>query len=387
MPRRKISEFRSKTIINQALSLNYLGWEISNGKMPQIPSDEHFVLKVDQAIKQRYKRGLIHINVTANQLPEKAKDLTSKGFSYLLLEPYHPHDARAERYISMHRERGGVVLSYSRNGGIDIEASANSIKRGFIKSVDLGEVATETGLSKEQLQILIEKFNSQHMTLLEINPYIIEKESPTILDAAVEVDSVAESLVNDWTEADFRSPAARLTEEELAVKRLNNESPASFSLEVINPNGEIFLLLSGGGASVVIADEIFTMGYGKVLANYGEYSGNPSTDETELYTEQVVKLLLKSKAKKKVVFIGGAVANFTDIKSTFDGIINVLRKYSTDLQKQGVKFYVRRGGPRQKEGLSAITKVLEELNILGRVYDPSTTIPAAVASLVEGLKS
>jgi ATP-citrate lyase beta-subunit len=386
LPRRKISEYRSKLIINRALGLNYSGWEVSYGKVPDVPKDGRFVLKVDQAIKQRFKRGLIYLDLAVAELPAKVKDLTSEGFNYLLIEPYYPHDAEAERYISLRRAREGIVLSYSRSGGVEIEAAAASIKSGLVDTLDMNKVSAETGLAPDQLKILIEEFDSQYMSLLEINPYVIEVNNLKILDAAIEVDSAAGHLVDGWSEDDFRSPAATLTEEEIAVRKLNNESPASFSLEIINPDGEIFLLLSGGGASVVIADEIFTMGHGKSLANYGEYSGNPSTDETKLYTEQVMKLLLKSKAEKKVVLIGGAVANFTDIKNTFDGIISVLRKYSADLRKQGVKFYVRRGGPRQKEGLEAITRVLKELDILGNVYDPSTTIPAAVASLVKGLK-
>ena len=34
--------------------------------------------------------------------------------------------------------------------------------------------------------------------------------------------------------------------------------------------------ITGGGASVVYADTICYLGYGKELANYGEYSGRPA---------------------------------------------------------------------------------------------------------------
>jgi len=386
VPRRKISEYRSKKIINRVLGLNYVGWEVHEGKIPEIPPGGIFVLKVDQAVKQRFKRGLIYLNLPSTHMSDHVSILTDKGYSSLLIEPYHVHEATGERYISLVREREGVTLHYSRHGGVEIESNKDGIQGGLIADLDLKKVATETGFTTKQLEALIDIFNSQYMSLLEINPYVIEDGELKILDVAIEIDSAAELLVSEWTEADLRSPAAVLTDEEIAVKKLNNESPASFSLEVINPDGAIFLLLSGGGASVVIADEIFMMGHGKQLANYGEYSGNPSTDETEIYTDQVIKLLLKSKAKKKVVLVGGAVANFTDIKNTFKGIISVLEKHSDELRKQGVKFYVRRGGPRQAEGLKAITKALENMGIMGGVYDPSTSIPAAVKSLVKGLK-
>jgi len=386
VPRRKISEFRSKKIINKTLGLSYIGWEIIDGKIPKISNKYNFVLKVDQAIKQRFKRGLIYLDLDGSELSDAGKILTRKGYNYLLVEPYYTHEDKDERYISVVREREGVILSYSRLGGVDIENNRDKIKTGLIRDINMAKVAKDTGLTEKQLIDLIETFNTQHMSLLEINPYTIKNNELKILDAAIEVDSSAEMLVGEWSEDDFRSPTTKLTKEELNVKRLNNESPASFSLEVINPNGEIFLLLSGGGASVVIADEIFMMGGGKKIANYGEYSGNPNTEETEFYSEQVVKLMLKSKADKKVALIGGAVANFTDIKNTFEGIINVLEKYGDELHAQDVKIYVRRGGPRQAEGLKAISSVLKRLDILGGVYDPSVTIPDAVSSLVKGLK-
>lgn len=163
---------------------------------------------------------------------------------------------------------------------------------------------------------------------------------------------------------------------------MDSESPASFNLEVINPDGAIFLLLSGGGASVVIADEIFTLGYGETLANYGEYSGNPNEYETETYANQVFSLLGKSKAKKKAVLIGGAVANFTNIKATFKGIISALRANEAMLKQQKVTFYVRRGGPQQAQGLKLIDAELRQLGLYGGVYDPSVSIPEAVANLV-----
>lgn len=385
MPRRKISEFRSKKIVTHALGLDYIGWEVINGVLPKISHKGTFVVKVDQAVKKRFKQGLVFLNVTHAELPNHVKKLQDKGYSAILIEPYHQHDTSNERYLSLVRQRDGIVISYSQHGGIEIENHADSITTGLINDMDVTVISKDTGLAVSQLETLIALFDTQYMSLLEINPYTVTDSHVTILDCAIEVDSAAELLVDGWTEHDLRSPTIRQTEEEAAVKKLSNDSPASFSLEVINPDGAIFLLLSGGGASVVIADEIFMMGYGKHLANYGEYSGNPNTEETELYAEQVIRLLLASRAKNKVVFIGGAVANFTDIKNTFKGIISVIEKHAPQLEEQGVTFYVRRGGPRQKEGLIAITKALERLNLKGGVYDPSVSIPSAVAQLVKGL--
>ena len=170
------------------------------------------------------------------------------------------------------------------------------------------------------------------------------------------------------------------------MKKLDANSPASFNLNVLNPDGSVFLLLSGGGASVVIADEVHNLGLGKELANYGEYSGNPNMEETYIYTSQVMKLMLASKAKNKVLFVGGAVANFTDIANTFAGIIKALDKYGDELAGQGVKIYVRRGGPRQEIGLAKIEAALRQHNLFGGVYSPKTSIPEALHTALKGLK-
>jgi ATP-citrate lyase beta-subunit len=387
MPRKKISEYRAKHIVNTTLKTPYHGWVIDaeNHRANKYGSTARFVIKVDQAIKQRFKRGLIHLNITKNNLPSKIKDLTDKGYRYLVIEPYHPHSGEVERYLNLRRERGGVVFSYSQSGGVDIEANAETIVSDYFENFNIKELATKTGLTEENLLSLRQAFDDNYLSLLEVNPYVIEDGEVKVLDAAIEVDSSAELLVDTWSTEDFRTPATTLTDEELVVRKLASDSPASFSLEVINPNGAIFLLLSGGGASVVVADEIFNLGKGDLLANYGEYSGNPNEEETRIYTEQVVQLLLKSKAKKKVVLIGGAVANFTDIVNTFSGIISVIRAHRIQLAQQGVKFYVRRGGPRQEEGLRLISEVLQEANVFGGVYAPSTSIPVAVKEIVESI--
>ena len=387
MPRRKISEYRAKNIVNDLLESTYTGWSVLDGKIPSTLTGKTFVVKVDQAVKQRFKRGLIYLDVAKKDIQGSITALNEKGYDSILVEPYLLHDGEGERYISLRRERDGVLVSYSKQGGVEIEAHSDSIKTDRYENFDIAELSRGTGFSVDQLIALRRAFDDLYLSFLEINPYVIDENGAVhILDVAIEVDSAAELLVDGWDKSDVRTPASKPTQEEIAVRKLDDESPASFSLEQINPDGGIFLLLSGGGASVVIADEIFTLGYGNQLANYGEYSGNPNEHEAELYANQVFSLLHNSKAPEKVVFIGGAVANFTDIQSTFKGIIGALRTNEAQLVKAKAKFYVRRGGPRQTQGLKMIKAELDRMGLLGGVYGPSVSIPEAVASLVSGVK-
>lgn len=379
MPRRKLSEYRAKKLVNNAVAEDYIGWSINDlDDIKKVDGHDSYVVKVDQAVKGRFKKGLVLLNVAHKDLKSAAKQLMSQGYGSLIVEPYVEHVQESERYLALTHGRGGYQLAYSRYGGINVESNPDSIERYTIDSgFNWDELAKTTNISTQQLQALLDLFKKNHFATLEINPYIADRRSLNILDAAVEVDDAGQYFTTAWNESDIRS-ASLLSESEKQIHTLNDNSPASFSLTVLNPNGSIFLLLSGGGASIVIADEVYNLGLGDQLANYGEYSGNPNTEETYIYTKQFIKLITQSKAPEKVLFIGGAVANFTDVAKTFAGIIQALDDESTVLKKQHLKVFVRRGGPNQEIGLAKIKTALEKHGILGGVYDPDTSISDAL---------
>ncbi|MEK9196051.1 MAG: ATP citrate lyase citrate-binding domain-containing protein, partial [Patescibacteria group bacterium] len=205
------------------------------------------------------------------------------------------------------------------------------------------------------------------------------------LDSAVEVDSSTEFGSKGWTSDDYRSPKKELQPVEQAVEELASKTPASLVLKVLNPDGNLFLLLSGGGASVVILDEIATLANKDVIGNYGEYSGNPNEQDTYLYTKQVIKLMLGSKASKKALLIAGGVANFTDVAKTFKGIIRALDDNIDQLKAQDIHVVVRRGGPNQKQGLGLMKNYLESKGLNSQVYGTEMSLGRAVQSTVQEL--
>jgi ATP-citrate lyase beta-subunit len=180
---------------------------------------------------------------------------------------------------------------------------------------------------------------------------------------------------------------ATKTVSELAVAKLDLNTPASLKYRIINPDGAIWMLLSGGGASLVLADEIADLGMGKQLANYGEYSGNPSREDTYLYTKTLLQDLLKSFSVKKVLIIAGGVANFTDVKKTFLGVIDALEEVKVALKKQQVKVFVRRGGPNQEAGLKLMRYFLEKAGILGAVWGPEEELTKPIQNLELRIKN
>ena len=143
-------------------------------------------------------------------------------------------------------------------------------------------------------------------------------------------------------------------------------------------------MVAGGGASVVYADTISDLGFGHELANYGEYSGAPSTEHTFEYAKTLIRLMTKeknttiSKKDSKIFIIGGAIANFTDVAATFDGLIKAIRAYRDDLKRHHVKIWVRRAGPNYQEGLKMMRDCATSTGLDIHIFGPETHATAIV---------
>lgn len=180
---------------------------------------------------------------------------------------------------------------------------------------------------------------------------------------------------------EFPAPFGReLSKEEAYIAELDAKTGASLKLTVLNPKGRVWTLVAGGGASVVYADAIASCGFAEELANYGEYSGAPTETQTYHYSRTVLNLLLRAPLHPdgKVLFIGGGIANFTNVASTFKGVIKALREVAPSLIEHNVQIWVRRAGPNYQEGLKNIKSVGQELKISMHVYGPEMHVSGIV---------
>lgn len=279
-------------------------------------------------------------------------------------------------------------------------------------------------------------------TYLEINPLVVIPNSAGtsaevhFLDLAAKLDQTAEFECGvKWAVA--RSPAAlgiptakidskvsidagppmefpapfgrEMSKEEQYIAELDAKTGASLKLTVLNSKGRVWTLVAGGGASVVYADAIASAGFADELANYGEYSGAPTETQTFHYARTVLDLMLRAPTHPdgKVLFIGGGIANFTNVSyqtaaifprgctemahrkpqvaSTFKGVIRALREYAPTLIEHKVQIWVRRAGPNYQEGLKNIKAVGEELKLNMHVYGPDMHVSGIVPlALVPG---
>jgi ATP-citrate lyase beta-subunit len=138
---------------------------------------------------------------------------------------------------------------------------------------------------------------------------------------------------------------------------------------------------------VIYADTVADLGLADELANYGEYSGDPSREHTYEYTKIILDLMTRQKdrlGRPKYLLIGGGIANFTDVASTFAGIIQAIEEYQQRLKEVDTRIFVRRGGPNYEAGLAMMRALGERLGVPIQVYGPETHLTSIVRMVQEG---
>jgi ATP citrate (pro-S)-lyase len=371
---------------------------------------EKLVVKPDQLIKRRGKSKLLLLNADWNDAEKWIKERMSKPVTvgtvtgildHFIVEPFIPHSETDEYYLAILSEREGDQILFHHEGGInvgdiDTKAARMKIPIGTYPSVAeiekqlLGKVASERrSLIAGFIEGMFKFYADLNYTYLEINPFVVNGNRILPLDLAAKLDDTAEFVCGKkWGGITFPSPFGRtLSKEEAYIADLDSKTGASLKLTIINPEGRVWTMVAGGGASVIYADTITDLGFMNEMANYGEYSGDPNEEFTYLYARTILDLMTRKKnLKGKFLLIGGGIANFTDVANTFKGIVRALKEYKDKLKENNVKIYVRRGGPNYKEGLRVMRELGEQLGVPIEVYGPETHMTKIVSMALKGGK-
>ncbi|CAB3370651.1 Hypothetical predicted protein [Cloeon dipterum] len=376
-------------------------WEALVAANPWLQT-EKLVVKPDQLIKRRGKLGLIEVNcdlATAKSWIEQriGKDIkigkaTGKLRSFII-EPFLPHKPTEEAYVCIYSHRSGDTILFHHEGGVDIgDVDSKAVKLEVpvgqivstkdIKNVLLTKIdASQQDLVAGFIESLYQQYVELYFTYLEINPLVITGGKVYVLDLAAKLDATADFICRSkWGEIDYPPPFGRdAYPEEAYIADLDAKSGASLKLTILNKNGRIWTMVAGGGASVIYSDTICDLGGASELANYGEYSGAPSEQQTYEYAKTILSLMTQQKHPEgKVLIIGGGIANFTNVAATFKGIVTALQEFQARLVEHNVSIFVRRAGPNYQEGLRIMRDVGQNLGIPLFVFGPETHMTAIV---------
>ena len=360
------------------------------------------VAKPDQLFGKRGKHGLILVGADwtlakkwiAERMNKEMKiGKVSGRLTHFIVEPFVEHGEDEELYVAIKDERENDIIYFSPKGGIFVEENWDEVVQikipilSKVDDVDVSALISNVGEKKAKvldfIKALHEFYAETGMSYLEINPFTFSKDGKIVpLDMVAKIDDTAAfDCRHIWGNLDFPQPFGAFgTNEEELVKKLDDQSGASLKLKILNPKGRVWTMVAGGGASVIYADTVCDIGFSKELANYGEYSGDPSKELTYQYAKTVLDLMTREKnTQGKFLIIGGGIANFTDVASTFDGIISALTEYKQKLIDNKIKIYVRRGGPNYKEGLAKMRALGESLGVPIEVYGPETHMTKIVS--------
>ena len=160
---------------------------------------------------------------------------------------------------------------------------------------------------------------------------------------------------------------------EIEAKKIDeSDYRGSAGSAFVEMDGDIAIMASGGGASLLVMDSLIAAG-GKP-ANYTEYSGNPSREKVEKLTKVVL-----SKGGLTGCLVAGAVANFTDIYETLSGFAQALKSMKN---KPMYPIVVRRGGPRQSEAYKMLANFAKKEGFDIHLFGPETPISVAAREMV-----
>uniref|UniRef100_A0A3Q3M9J4 ATP-citrate synthase n=1 Tax=Mastacembelus armatus TaxID=205130 RepID=A0A3Q3M9J4_9TELE len=350
---------------------------------------EQLVVKPDQLIKRRGKLGLVGINLDLQGVQEWLKAHLMKDTTVIVFLP----EANEEFYVCIYATREGDHVLFHHEGGVevgDVDAKAQRLMVGVDNKLSEDQVTEQllTHVPDKKKQVLasfivglFNLYEDLYFTYLEINPLVVTDDGVYILDMAAKIDATADYICKaKWGDVEFPPPFGREAyPEEAYIADLDAKSGASLKLTLLNPRGRIWTMVAGGGASVVYSDTICDLGGVDELANYGEYSGAPSEQQTYDYAKTILSLMTREKHPQgKILIIGGSIANFTNVAATFKGIVRAIKDYQGPLKEHEVTIFVRRGGPNYQEGLRVMGEVGKTTGIPIHVFGTETHMTAIV---------
>jgi len=332
------------------------------------------VLKAQILRGGRGKAGGIRFADTPEQAGSEAETLMAAQIHGMKL-----HSILAEEKLLIAREyylgltideiEKQNLLILSSAGGVEVETAALSDSSDLMRlAIDpIGgllpfqakEMAARVGFQGKELGAVadvIERvwkcYRAYDAQLLEINPLVVTAKGEVIAgDCRMELDDDALFRQEQKLQAlkiepreDKGRPATRLEKAGAEVDKIDHRGVAG---RVVEFDGDIGLIIGGGGASLTVMDAILRAG-GRP-ANYCEIGGNPTVKKIQKLTE----VIAGKKGLKCLGVITNVLSN-TRVDLVARGVLKGLANAGVDLKKFPVVFRVP--GSWEDDGFQILQK-------------------------------
>lgn len=334
-------------------------------------------LKAQVLQGRRGKSGLVRRIDQPAQLEEviasMRETLGATPCAGLLADPAVPHDAEWLVSIDLDREVGALRVNYSPDGGMSVSHAASVTIQTESDWAKLDVPAAILTVAKT----LHGAMAAQDALSTEINPLAVLADGSCVaLDAKVELDDAAWSRHTEW--ADLISHKLRgtgKTEREQAFNLLLDSAGHRGTMgRYIELEGDIAVILSGGGASLVAMDAL--MHVGLKPGNYLEASGNPDPESL-----RKAAAIVLSKPGLKALWIAGSFANFTDIQATVMAVLGAMEDTGIRLP-----IVVRRDGPNADAAQSEAIAWAKQKGIPLIFHRGDTDLETSARAVAEAVK-
>lgn len=352
----KILEFEAKTLLKEQ-GLPVPRGEVITSAPAAAEAVEALggpvVIKVQTPTGGRMKAGGVRFANTPAEAVAATHDLLGsqiRGFAVDRVLVEEKLAVAAEIFIGVTYDtvaRTGVLLA-STSGGIEVESAAGIIRRPFSLLIPFSdyigrEVAAELGLSGSQflaLADLITKvvrcFVQWDALLLELNPVILDTRGRWwVADVHLELDGEALYRQRDFL---ARLPVSlQITDQRSDFERqaaeIDSADHRGVAGRLIPLDGNLGLLIGGGGASLTILDALLDAELKP--ANYCEIGGNPSVWKIK----ELTKLIISQPQVDRIAVIMNVVSN-TRVDLVARGVVKGVLELGLDPREAIVAFRI-----------------------------------------------
>jgi len=344
---------------------------------------EEYAVKAQVLTKNRKENGGIKFAKSREDAEKISKSLEGskiKGHNVKEVLIEEKIDYSEEYYVSItyDTETRGPVLIFSSEGGTgveDREVSKLQIKqdsqwkiRQFLKKNNV-ESSKITSLSST-ISKITNLFFEEDILMLEINPLVKAGNGYVVLDAMIELDDDA-SYRHSRNYSERTEFAREKTEREIRAEKIDENDHRGIAGKYTELDGDIGMILAGGGASLTNMDAI--LNYGLRPANYTEYGGNPPTEKVY----KLSKVIMSKPGLKGILHVGGT-ANNTDIYRTMKGFCQALEEI-----KPTYPIVVRRDGPNADKAFELLKETKQEHNLDMKLYRNDLPMTKAAEKLLK----